>query len=659
MGQSGKEDKMSCETELGIPAPDAQSVWMRCSLYPHQETFDPESWKLYQLKAKDDGWWILDIPGCGLADGTYEYEFKVSFPVEKRRDPKRKDPLVVPDPFAEEIAKFAGYRSLMHIKDGLRVRPAFSWAEEIPPNVSFPQNNQLVIYELPMRWVDAPTDAVDRQVALGTFDKAIFERLDYIEELGCNAIELLPVQDSPDTLNWGYGTRFFYAPDYDMGSVFDLKFFIKSCHKRGMRVILDVVMNHARGCPLADLAYDWYFGKEGDRNSWGGDLFKYRNEVRNGYFPARTWHCEMAAFWIREYHVDGFRIDEFKGIENWDFLREFKRRAWEVHQAKFPDRPFIVIAEDSARRPEVAQDIASGGKVADAIWDFDFRDEVRRLCSNTLATEWGSPSRSDRVQGIIRGDGLINGDVWRTMWNSFTQKDEKARFGDLAQRIVYVTSHDVEQYSEQRLYPYFLEKFQRNWGVDWGGPAMADSHPMVIEQIFSTFAIMLTTPGIPMFLAGEEFADLHDIPHNDWRQKMSDPVNWGRMNIPAHKEILDRIRPLIHLRVSEPCLQRNEVWFFGFGQHGGFHPAFNEDNNERVFAYCRTSGNRLGMAGQVAVICNAGPKNYPDELIIDWPWDIGVTINEIGSSGQKPLKVLDNRADITLKPFQARVFVIR
>ena len=650
---------MSFERELGIPAPSGQSVWMRCSLYPHQETFDPESWQLYPLRAKDDGWWILDIPECGLADGTYEYEFKVSFPIEHRRDPQQKDPLVAPDPFAEEIVKFAGYRSLMHIKVGLRVRPAFSWAEEIPPHVSLPQNNQIVIYELPMRWVEAPTDAAARQVALGTFDKAIFERLDYIKELGCNAIELLPVQDSPDTLNWGYGTRFFYAPDIDMGSPFDLKFFIKSCHKRGMRVILDVVMNHARSCPLADLAYDWYFGEEGDRNAWGGDLFKYCQEVRKGYFPARTWHFEMAAFWIREYHIDGFRIDEFKGIENWDFLRELRKRAWEAQQQAFPDRPFIVIAEDSARRPEAAQDIASGGKVADAIWDFDFRDEVRRLCSDSIDTKWGKPSRSERVQGIIRGDGLMNGDDWRTMWNDITKKYEKARFGDMSQRIAYITSHDVEQYSEQRLYTYFLERFQWSWGVDWGPLAVAGSHPMVIEQIFSAFAIMLTAPGIPMFLAGEEFADLHDTPHSDWRQKMSDPVNWGRMKIPAHKEILDRIRPLIHLRASEPCLQRNEVWFFGFGLNGGFHPTFDEKNGKRVFAYCRTSGNRMGVAGQVAVICNAGPENYPDGFLLDWPWGVGAPVTEIGSSGQQPLQALGSRANVILKAFQTRVFIIR
>ena len=87
-------------------------------------------------------------------------------------------------------------------------------------------------------------------MGLGTFEKVVFAHLDKLKALGINAIELLPVQDSPDTLNWGYGTRFFFAPDLDMGPPLDLRFFVKHCHRRGIRVIFDVVMNHARNCPL-------------------------------------------------------------------------------------------------------------------------------------------------------------------------------------------------------------------------------------------------------------------------------------------------------------------------------------------------------------------------------------------------------------------------
>ena len=80
-------------------------------------------------------------------------------------------------------------------------------------------------------------------VELGTFDKVIFEHLDDLAGMGINCIELLPIEDSPQTLNWGYGTRFFFAPDYDIGTPVDAKFFVKQCHLRGIRVFLDIVMN--------------------------------------------------------------------------------------------------------------------------------------------------------------------------------------------------------------------------------------------------------------------------------------------------------------------------------------------------------------------------------------------------------------------------------
>ena len=108
---------MSFATELGIPAPNAQSVLMRFNPYPREDTFDPQAWPRKALTAKGDGWWTLDIPSSGIADGTYEYDFEVSFPVEHRADPAR-DPIVVPDPFAEEIVKFAYYRGMLHIKAG-------------------------------------------------------------------------------------------------------------------------------------------------------------------------------------------------------------------------------------------------------------------------------------------------------------------------------------------------------------------------------------------------------------------------------------------------------------------------------------------------------------------------------------------------------------
>jgi 1,4-alpha-glucan branching enzyme len=613
---------------LRIPVPDATEVWLRLSRLPRERDFRSDQWPHHPLASTNDGWWEIDVTALGLTDGDYEYEFVVERGGQAAHS--------VPDPYAEVITRFSGYRGVLQIREARRARPEFVWEPELPP-AGLPNNNQIVIYELPLRWVDAGEDGLNRQVGLGTFDKAIFELLDQrMVPLGINCIELLPVQDSPDTLNWGYGTRFFFAPDFDMGEPFDLRLFVRECHRRGIRVFMDLVMNHARKCPLRDLAFDWFFLRSGNeepdpsgnpRPAWGGDIFRYRS-----IGAARQFHFAVAEYFIREYHVDGFRLDEFKGIDNYEFIQDFTERAHAVHDESFPQRPFLVIAEDSWRRTAIT---SAGGyrgrRVVDAMWDFGFHDDVRRIVSNTLRTELGQPSRSDRVRKL-----LATGD-----------------FGDMADHVVYCTSHDVEADHQQRLFSYFLQQLG---GDPIEEPALIG---LAFEQVFAAFALTLTAAGVPMFLAGEEFADLHDTDRRNWRLKMSDPVDWSRSEVPGRRELLARVRDVVRLRTAHPALQRNEVRFFGFNaaRNAGFHPAFDENDGRRLFAYCRTAGQPLGSSGQVIVIGNCRQDDY-SEVWVDWPWGFRLTLAERGGTGQPMPFVAGDRARLPVRPFQIRVFEI-
>lgn len=613
-------------SHFSVPAPTASQILLRYSSLPRCDDFKPQDWPNAPLKRDDKGWWHIDLQPLRLAPGTYEYEYLVQ--VDGQWKP-------VADPYAEELTKLSGYRGLFHIRDFERVRLPFLWGNDMPPSGRLSENNEIVIYELPMRWVDGD---LDRDVGLGTFERATFERLDGLAKLGINCIELLPVQDSMDTLNWGYGTRFFFAPDWDLGSAFDLKLFIKRCHQRGIRVILDLVMNHARGCPLADLAPDWYFLRDpreeldpnGDpRPGWGGAPFRYRRPV-DGDFPARKLQFDVAEYLIREYHVDGFRLDEFKGIDNYQFVQEFKEHAHSVHRQAFPDRPFIVIAEDSWRRREITWPVYQGRTVVDSMWDFDFRDDVRRLVSNRLSTNLGQASRSERVKWLIGLHG----------------------YSDMTSRVTYCTSHDVERDDEQRMLSYYYEVL----GESFSRPPLVEPKMQVAcEQVASTFAFTLTAAGIPMFLAGEEFADLHDTDHSDWRRKMSDPVDWWREDEMYHSAVRKRVADMIKLRASHPALQRNEVEFFGFGPTR-FHPEFDLEVGARLFAYCRNAGQPLGSPGQVIVVANTGGVDYP-QFEMEWPWG-GRAVSECAPTSQPLPQVAGSVARLALRPFQARVFAV-
>lgn len=643
---------------LRIPAPNATQVQIRLAPLADRDIFDPTTWRHESLSRSTSfaDWWEIDLDALHLADSPWEYEFVVHYPSPR-------DPIIVSDPWAEEITRFGGYRGVLHVVDGVCVRPTFRWDDEISVGKELAENNKIVIYEMPVKWMSSrdDLDLANRQVDLGTFDEVCFEHLNKIVALGINAIELLPVQDSPDTLNWGYGTRFFFSPDFDMGGPVDLKYFIKRCHQNGIRVILDVVMNHSRNCPLEQLAFDWYnIQMENGRSDWGGKLMLFSKPAPGGFFASREFHYEMAEFWIREYRVDGFRIDEFKSINHWEFVQTFREKAWAAHNKYFPKRPFIVIAEDSNRRFEITRDDYSRPlkrKIVDAIWNFSYRDESRLLATNRILTKIDKPSRSERIRALISGS---------PMWDPLDEGGFREGLGDLAQAVNYFTSHDVQ--NSQRLLNFIFGALLQIRGLGDGSvdnirgllanmagqsPRIREAHAEALDRIRSMFVLLLTSVGIPMFLAGEEFADAHDLPFAS-DEKMSDPVNWGRRDIPSHNQLWEQVADLIALRTSHSALMRNEVDAYYF------HPSTDQDTGARVVAYARTNGLAKGASNQVVVIGNCGSDNF-ETYDFPWLWG-GKPYRERGvpSSGS-PAQLLgsQNWLRVSLAPFQFRVFEIR
>ena len=375
---------------LRIPAPTVASLAIRFSSLANRDDFNPPGWPSIPLSpsAAYPGWWEFDIDAQALPDGAYEYEFIQDGDPTKVRN----------DPYADKITRFGYYRGVFHIAGGVRISPNFRWDAVVEAGAGLQSNNKIVIYEMPLKWMESASD--NPYVDLGTFDEVIFEHLQNLKNLNINCIELLPIEDTSQTLDWGYGTRFYFAPDYDMGGPVDAKFFIKSCHALGIRVILDVVMAFfSPTCPLGDLAAQWFMAPPGDngRNGWGQNLFEYNTPAYGTYYAAREFLCQMAEFWVNEYHIDGFRIDDFPDIDNWDFVQEFHDRATAASNTSFPGKPFLVVAENTSRQfvttgPDPGN--PNGQKVVDAIWNFGFQQEVRLLATGSLTTALGQPSRT-------------------------------------------------------------------------------------------------------------------------------------------------------------------------------------------------------------------------------------------------------------------------
>jgi 1,4-alpha-glucan branching enzyme len=291
----------------------------------------------------------------------------------------------------------------------------------------------------------------------------------------------------------------------------------------------------------------------------------------------------------------------------------------------------------------------NGRKAVDALWNFGFRDEIRRLAADSITTVYGQASRTVRVEHLISKDGV---------WNGYPFFDPG--YADLACSVDYATSHDVAD--APRLMNVILGRMI-GAGMDEAGIAavkaavdnqttngLAAVVDAACRRVFGAFAILLTSVGIPMFLAGEEFGDVHDQSNVNVNLKQEDPVQWLRSALPANAALEANVAALIGLHTSHPALGRNEVSFFYF------HPRFDDNAAPRVFAYCRTAGLPSGSAGQAIVIANMGPAAYASYEIPGWPWQ-GMTLTEHGYAAPAPVwngatKMLSLRLDA----FAARVF---
>jgi glycosidase len=171
-----------------------------------------------------------------------------------------------------------------------------------------PSKEQLVIYEMLFR--DFTTQ--------GTI-KAAEAKLDYLKSLGVNVIELMPVMEFDGNNSWGYNPTFYFAPDKAYGTVADYKKFIDECHKRGMAVILDIVINHCWGeSPLAKMWWDGANNRPAENSPYANPIAKHEYNVGNDLnheSPAtRKYFKSVIEYWIKEFHIDGYRFDLSKGL---------------------------------------------------------------------------------------------------------------------------------------------------------------------------------------------------------------------------------------------------------------------------------------------------------------------------------------------------------
>jgi maltooligosyltrehalose trehalohydrolase len=301
---------------------------------PNAKTVDLElSGTRIPMVAGARGYWRVDAPTAKAGD-DYAFFLDGQGPLPDPRSPYQ--PLGV------------------HGRSRLVDHAAFRWSDRRwqPPPLS-----SAVIYEL----------HVGTFTPEGTFDSAI-ARLDHLTELGVTHAELMPVVEFPGQRGWGYDGVDLYAPHHAYGGPDGLKRLVDACHARGLAVLLDVVYNHLG----PDGNYLGRFGPYFSRShsiTWGEAI----NFDGPGSEQVRRFFIDNALMWLRDYHIDGLRLDAVHAIFDISATHFLEQLASEVEvlSAKL-GRHLALIAESDLNDPRVVRPRENGGYGINAQWSDDF-----------------------------------------------------------------------------------------------------------------------------------------------------------------------------------------------------------------------------------------------------------------------------------------------
>lgn len=447
---------------------------------------DFSEWKDIELEKSEDGYFRTTLD---LADGDYEYKFCV----ESNSPWQLGEWVCVTDPMATDINDRNNENAIVRVRDGQTVIDQYEWQHDDKP---LPPDVELVIYELHV-------------ADFGGNFKGVLEKLDYLSGLGVNAIELMPSAEFPGDKSWGYNPKFFYAVESAYGTTADLKALVDECHNRGIRVILDLVANHAQqDTPMAQIDHNYWFAEHNNDNFQFGPKFDYNHWDDNlKMFPARKFMNEVAYYWATEFHLDGIRFDATALINNFDFLRYIGEA---VKQANV--KPFYLIAEHLPIDPA----IVGMGKPMDGLWHDYFYFQMTANLREKDFNGW-QPFNWDKTMDAL----------------------EPARIGIIGPTaaVQYVSNHDHERLM-----------------VELGTAGIMDEKAFRKAKLGA--AVTMTAVGVPMIWMGEEFGEYND------KSMDPRPLHWELLKNKNNSDLFHYYSGLIYLRKTTGALKTEHIEFF-------------------------------------------------------------------------------------------------
>jgi maltooligosyltrehalose trehalohydrolase len=399
--------------------------------------------KKFPMEKRSRGYWSAPIEGAG--PGT-DYGFVID-----GLEPALPDPRTQWQPHG------------VHSESRLVDHSAFAWSDQ--------------------DWQAQPlSSALIYELHLGTFTpggtlKAAESRLDYLKALGVTHVELMPIANFPGKRGWGYDGVDLYAIFNAYGEPDDLKRFVDACHAKGLAVLLDVVYNHLG--PVGN-----YLGKFGPyfthshTTPWGDAV----NFEEAGATEVRRFLIENALMWLRDYHIDGLRLDAVHAYMDRSAIHFLEEITGEVRRLEAAmGKHFVLIAESDLNDPRIVKAEEAGGYGLDAQWSDDFHHALFAAISGERTgyyADFGSLAQlAKSLRCVFVYDGNYSG----------------YRHRNHGRQVVGLSGHR------------FIGFVQNHDQVGNRAQGERVSHEAGVGRAKIAAALVLTAPFVPMLFQGEEF----------------------------------------------------------------------------------------------------------------------------------------------------------
>ena len=387
-----------------------------------------------------------------------------------------------------------------------------------------PKKTDLVIYELLIRDFDA----------LHSFS-AVKERLDYLQGLGINAIEFMPLMEFDGNESWGYNPSFHMALDKYYGTKEAFKGLIDECHARGIAIIVDVAFNHASGQNPYYRMWNTDNGNYGGQASADSPFFNETathsysvfNDFNHSQQATKDYVKRVTEYWIQEYKIDGFR---------WDLTKGFTQNC---------------TSNDDSCTNNFQQDRVDVLKeYADIQWnsDPDFYIIFEHLGTNNEETQWVNYRLSEGKGIMVWGNHNTNYNQ-ATMGFSdntdFSWISYKNRGWSVPANVSYMESHD-----EERLMYKNLQYGNSNGSYD------IQNLPTALDRIELASAFYMTVPGPKMIWQFGELGYDYSIDYNG--RVGNKPILWNYFEEQDRKDLYDTFAKLIKLKLNYEIFETSD-----------------------------------------------------------------------------------------------------